>query len=94
VLAKNIVAALQGKTTLAFNYKPQEMLASIGHNKAVAEIYGVHFSALIGFMLWRGVYLLKVPTLASKIRLFLEWNWAMFFPPDIAHLGFKRSSED
>jgi NADH dehydrogenase len=94
VLAKNIVAALNGKPTTPFNYKPQGLMASIGHNKAVAEIYGMHFSGIIGFMLWRGVYLLKVPTLARKVRLFLEWNWAMFFPPDIAHLGFKRSGEE
>ncbi len=94
VLAHNIVAALNDKPTTVFNYKPQGMLASIGHNKAVAEIYGIHFSGIIGFMLWRGVYLLKVPTLSRKIRLFLEWNWAMFFPPDIAHLGFKRSGEE
>jgi len=94
VLAKNIVAALNDKPSKAFSYKPQGMLASIGHNKAVAEIYGMHFSGIIGFMLWRGVYLLKVPTLARKVRLFLEWNWAMFFPPDIAHLGFKRSGEE
>ena len=94
VLAKNIVAALNSKPTKVFSYKPQGMLASIGHNKAVAEIYGMHFSGIIGFMLWRGVYLLKVPTLARKVRLFLEWNWAMLFPPDIAHLGFKRSGEE
>ena len=94
VLAKNIVAALNSKPTQVFSYKPQGMLASIGHNKAVAEIYGMHFSGIIGFMLWRGVYLLKVPTLARKVRLFLEWNWAMLFPPDIAHLGFKRSGEE
>ena len=70
------------------------MLASIGHNKAVAEVFGMRFTGLIGFMLWRGVYLMKVPTFSRKVRLFLEWNWAMFFPPDIAHLGFKRSKED
>ena len=94
VLAKNIVAALAGKATTEFNYKPQGMLASIGHNKAVAEVFGMRFTGLIGFMLWRGVYLMKVPTFSRKVRLFLEWNWAMFFPPDIAHLGFKRSKED
>ena len=93
-LAKNIVASLSGKETKPFSYQPQGMLASIGHNKAVAEIYGIRFTGLIGFMLWRGVYLLKVPTLARKVRLFLEWNWAMFFPPDIAHLGFKKSDDD
>lgn len=94
ILAKNIVSKIKGYETFAFGYKPIGLLASIGHNKAVAQIFGMRFSGLIGFMMWRGVYLLKVPTLARKIRLFLEWNWSMFFPPDIAHLGFKRSSEE
>jgi hypothetical protein len=41
--------------------------------------------------MWRGFYLLKIPTLSRKARLFLEWTWAMFFPPDIAHLGYERT---
>lgn len=41
--------------------------------------------------MWRGFYLLYIPTLARKARLYLEWNWAMFFPPDIAHLRFTRT---
>jgi NADH dehydrogenase len=41
--------------------------------------------------MWRGLYLLRFPTFARKSRLFLEWNWAMFFPPDISHLGYRRS---
>jgi len=94
VLAKNIVAKLNKKPTKPFSYKPMGMMASIGHNKAVAEIFGIRISGLIGFMIWCGVYLLKVPTLSRKIRLFLEWSWSMFFPPDIAHLGFKRSDEE
>ena len=94
VLAKNIAARIRQQATTDFSYKPIGMLASIGHNNAVVEIYGMRFSGLIGFMMWRAVYLSKIPTLARKIRLFLEWTWAMFFPPDIAHLGFKRSKDD
>lgn len=93
VLAKNIVAKLSNKNTEPFCYKPAGMLASIGRNKAVAEIFGVQFSGLIAFFMWRSIYLLKVPTLSRKIRLFLEWSWTMIFPPDISHLGFKRTSE-
>ena len=94
VLAKNIAASVRQEATTDFSYKPIGMLASIGHNNAVVEIYGMRFSGLIGFMMWRAVYLAKIPTLARKIRLFLEWTWAMLFPPDIAHLGFKRSKDD
>jgi len=93
-LANNIAAKLKGKQTKVFSYKPIGMLASIGRQKAVAEIYGIRLSGLVAFLMWRGIYLLKVPTLSRKVRLFLEWNWAMIFPPDIAHMGFKRTGED
>ena len=93
-LAKNIIAKMAGKETNEFNYRPAGMLASIGHNNAVAEIYGLCFSGLLAFFVWRGTYLMKIPTLSRKVRLFLEWSWAMFFPPDISHFGFKRTNED
>ncbi|MCH9692537.1 MAG: NAD(P)/FAD-dependent oxidoreductase [Gammaproteobacteria bacterium] len=91
VLSANIIAKLTGRKTLPFAYKPIGMLASIGQHRAVADLYGIRISGLIAFLIWRGIYLLKVPTLARKVRLFLEWNWTLLFPADIAHLGFKRT---
>jgi NADH:ubiquinone reductase (H+-translocating) len=90
-LADNIASRLCGRPTRAFRYRPQGQLSSIGHNKAVAEIFGVKLSGFIAWLLWRGLYLLKIPTFSRKARLFLEWNWAMFFPPDISHLGYRRT---
>lgn len=90
-LAANIVARLNGQPTHAFRYRPKGQLSSIGHNKAVAEIFGLKLSGFVAWLLWRGLYLLRIPTFARKSRLFLEWNWAMFFPPDIAHLGYRRT---
>jgi NADH dehydrogenase len=91
VLAENVVAKLEGRPTRAFQYRPKGQLSSIGHNKAVAEIFGIKLSGFIAWLMWRGLYLLRIPTLSRKSRLFLEWNWAMFFPPDIAHLGYRRT---
>jgi NADH dehydrogenase len=90
-LAANIVAKLNGAPTRAFRYRPKGQLSSIGHNKAVAEIFGLKLSGFVAWLMWRGLYLLRIPTFARKTRLFLEWNWAMFFPPDIAHLGYRRT---
>lgn len=92
-LADNLVARINGKETRAFSYHPQGQLASIGHTKAVAHIYGIRISGFIAWLLWRGLYLMKIPTLARKARLYLEWTWAMFFPPDIAHLSFVRTTD-
>jgi NADH dehydrogenase len=94
VLARNIAASLAGRATRPFRYRPAGQLSSIGHNKAVAEMFGLRISGFVAWLLWRGVYLLKIPTLARKTRLFLEWNWAMFFPPDISHLGFRRTRRE
>lgn len=90
-LAANIVSRLAGKPTGAFRYRPKGQLSSVGHNKAVAEIFGLKLSGFVAWLMWRGLYLLRIPTLSRKTRLFLEWNWAMFFPPDIAHLGYRRT---
>jgi hypothetical protein len=55
-------------------------------------VFGLKLSGFIAWLMWRGLYLLRIPTLARKTRLLLEWNWAMFFPPDIAHLlGYRRT---
>ncbi len=90
-LAANLLARVQGRATEAFRFRPKGQLSSIGHNKAVAEIFGLQISGFVGWLMWRGLYLLRIPTLARKARLFLEWNWAMFFPPDISHFGYRRS---
>jgi NADH dehydrogenase len=90
-LAANIVSRLKGQATRPFSYHPKGQLCSVGHNKAVAEIFGIRISGFVAWLMWRGLYLLRIPTLARKARLFLEWNWAMFFPPDVAHLGYRRT---
>ena len=90
-LANNIASKLRGQATKPFSFKPLGQLSTIGHNKAVAEMFGIKIGGFVAWLLWRGVYLLKIPTLSRKTRLFLEWNWAMFFPPDISHLGYRRT---
>ncbi|MBK1621593.1 hypothetical protein CKO42_24955 [Lamprobacter modestohalophilus] len=93
-LAANIARHERDEPTRAFGYQPKGLMSAIGHNRAVARVYGINLSGFIPWLLWRGFYLLYIPTLARKARLYLEWNWAMFFPPDIAHLRFTRTVDD
>ena len=65
--------------------------ATIGHQRAVAEVFGVRLSGLMAWVLRRGVYLANFPTLARKVRVLVEWTWTCLFPPDIAHLSFART---
>jgi len=93
-LAANIARRERGETTRSFGYRPKGLMSAIGHNRAVARVYGINLSGFIPWLLWRGFYLLYMPTFARKVRVYLEWNWAMFFPPDIAHLRFTRTIDE
>jgi NADH dehydrogenase len=34
-----------------------------------------------------------MPTLGRKLRIWVEWTWSMFFPTDITHLRFTRTTD-
>lgn len=90
-LAANIARFERGKPTRPFRYRPRGFLAAVGHRQAVALIWNIPLAGFLPWLLWRGYYLLRVPTLARKTRIFLEWNWGLFFPPDVVHLRFSRT---
>ena len=90
-LAENLLRSLRGGPTRAFSYKSRGQFATIGHQRAVAEVFGVRLSGLMAWVLRRGVYLANFPTLARKVRVLVEWIWTCLFPPDIAHLSFART---
>ena len=92
-LARNIVLSTSKKRTRPFSYRSRGMMASVGHLKGVAEVLGVPLSGLAAWLVWRAYYLSRMPTFGRKLRIFVEWTWGMFFPTDVTHLRFTRSSE-
>ena len=82
-LAHNIHAGMRGKSLKPFHYKGLGTLCVVGHQTACAEIRGVRFSGLLAWMVWRAVYLSKLPGLERKVRVFVDWNIELFFPRDI-----------
>lgn len=92
-LARNLIAHARGKPTKAFAHQSRGMMATVGHLKGVAQIFGVRMSGLSAWLCWRAYYLSQMPTFGRKVRIFVEWTWGMFFPPDITHFRFTRSHE-
>jgi NADH dehydrogenase len=85
-VADNIARRLQGQSTRPFSFKMQGQLCSIGGRNAIAEISGLHISGFIGWFIWRGVYLMKLPSISQKIKVGLEWGCDLIFPRTLAHL--------
>jgi NADH dehydrogenase len=85
-VADNILRSIEGKPTKPFSFKMQGQLCSIGGRNAIAEISGLHISGFIGWFIWRGVYLMKLPSISQKIKVGLEWGCDLIFPRTLAHL--------
>jgi len=89
-LAHNIHASLNGKELRPFRFRSRGALCVIGHHTACAELTvpfvkekSVQFSGLFAWLLWRGVYLSKLPGLDRKVRVLTDWVIELFFPRDI-----------
>jgi NADH dehydrogenase len=83
VLAHNIRASLLGCPLKPFRFKSLGSLCIVGYHTACAEIKGLKFSGLFAWLLWRGVYLSKLPGLERKVRVLTDWTLELFFPRDI-----------
>ncbi|TLD68191.1 CBS domain-containing protein [Phragmitibacter flavus] len=82
-LGDNLIATFENKPLKPFTFQGLGELASIGHRMAVAEIFGMRFSGLIAWFMWRTIYLMKLPGLDRKLRVMSEWTFDLFFARDI-----------
>jgi NADH dehydrogenase len=91
--AKNIVRAIAGEPLQAFRYKAIGMLASLGHHSGVAMLCGMKFSGFVAWWMWRTVYLAKLPRLAKKLRVAIDWTLDLFFGREIEQTITARDIE-
>ena len=68
-------------------------LASIGRRTGVARIFGFKFSGIVAWVLWRSVYLMKLPRFEKKVRVALRWSLDVIFEHDIAQYVTPREVE-
>jgi NADH dehydrogenase len=83
VVADNVAAALRGNALKPFRFRTIGILVALGHRTAVAEIRGWQFSGLLAWLMWRTIYLSKLPGLEKKVRVALDWTVDLFFSRDI-----------
>ncbi len=90
LLAKNIHAELTGKPKRNFHFDSLGALCVVGHQTACAELTvpfarekKMQFSGLLAWLMWRGIYLGKLPGTERKVRVIINWTIELFFPRDI-----------
>ena len=84
IAATNIAAAVRGGRQTEFGFEGLGTLGSLGHGAAVAQIFGVKVFGLLAWLLWRSIYLTKMPGLNRKVRIATDWLLYLLFPPELA----------
>src|SRR5271154_5039518 len=88
-LARNLYAKQKGRSLTPFHFNSLGTLCLLGHQTACAEIIVpyvnkvLRFSGPFAWLLWRGIYLSKLPGLERKIRVLVDWSIELFFPRDV-----------
>jgi NADH dehydrogenase len=89
-VADNVVAAIGGAAPEPFRFRGLGFLVPLGRQSAAAELRGMRFSGLPAWLLWRGVYLWKLPGPQKRLRVLLDWAIELLFPRDIALTASER----
>jgi NADH dehydrogenase len=92
-LARNIAAAIDGRVPTPFVFRPLGTMASLGHTRAVALVFGMRLTGFPAWWLRRTYYLFQMPRWDRRLRIVLDWTVALFFRPDITKVELRVERE-
>ena len=87
-VAGNLNAVINGGEMKKFSYTSRGQMAIIGRRTGIASVFGLNIQGIVAWILWRNIYLSKVPTLSKRIRVLWDWVQDALFDRDIARLKF------
>ena len=88
--SKNLKALIKNSQKEKFVYHSKGQMAIIGKRSGIATFLGMNISGFWAWLIWRNVYLSKIPTFDKKLRVFLDWTIDLFFDRDISRLKLVK----
>jgi NADH dehydrogenase len=92
-LARNIQAVIQERKPAPFVYQPLGTMASLGHTRAVARVFGLRLTGFPAWWVRRTYYLFQMPRWERRLRIVLDWTVALFFRPDTTKVELRVERE-
>ncbi|MDE5813050.1 MAG: FAD-dependent oxidoreductase, partial [Muribaculaceae bacterium] len=71
-LAKNLN---KGEMLTPFKYKDKGTMATVGRNRAIAQIGKMTFSGFFAWILWMAIHLISILGVRTKATVLLNWIW-------------------
>ncbi len=76
--AKNILAMIDNRKPQRFWYWDKGSMATIGRNKAVADLNFIHFSGFPAWLAWLFIHVVFLVGFRNRVAVLLQWAWAYF----------------
>ena len=76
--ARNILRMINGLKPQRFWYFDKGSMATIGRNKAVADLKLVHLSGLPAWLAWLFIHIIFLVGFRSRLAVLFQWAWAYF----------------
>mgnify|MGYP005842863377 CR=1 FL=1 len=75
LLAKNLKNLAAGEKPAEFEYVYKGSLATVGRNRAVADLPGFKLRGFVAWVLWSFVHLFTIMGVKNRLFIFLNWSW-------------------
>ncbi len=75
---RNIRRALAGEPLLPFRYKDFGIMATIGRNSAVGDVFGLKISGFFAWLFWIFLHIFWLIGFRNRFVVMTEWAWAYF----------------
>ncbi|MEY2565089.1 MAG: hypothetical protein QOH88_3282 [Verrucomicrobiota bacterium] len=76
--AHNILATIDGRKPQRFRYWDKGSMATIGRNKAVADLHFLHLSGLPAWVVWLFIHVIFLVGFRNRVAVLMQWAWAYF----------------
>lgn len=93
-LAQNLNSIAKGKSMTAFSYKDLGSMATIGRNKAVADLPFIKTQGFIAWILWLVVHLKSILGVKNQIFVLLNWVWSYVTLDQSLRIIIKPKTKD
>jgi NADH dehydrogenase len=92
VLARNILGVLNGQPPQPFVYATMGMMGSLGHSKAFGQLLKVRIRGVLAWFVRRTYYLLQMPGWGRRLRIMIDWTFALLFRPNIVKVSLDSEA--
>jgi NADH dehydrogenase len=91
LVARNIVARLRGSEPKTFQFTELGKLGALGRHSAVAQVFSFNISGFPAWLMWRSIYLMKLPGWGRRIKVAASWILDLILAPELVQLKVNES---